>query len=177
MIQLKGYRATGFERGVPRMVEAIWFLTRLVFFYTPVPWPSPLRVGLLRLFGAQIGQGVVIRSQVNITFPWRLEIGDYSWIGEEVLILSLAPVQIGSNCCLSQRSFLCTGSHNHRTESFDLITRPITVGDGCWIGASAFVGPGVTLHPSTVCAAGAVVVKDAGPNQVVGGNPAKPLGH
>jgi putative colanic acid biosynthesis acetyltransferase WcaF len=118
---------------------------------------------------------VVIRSRVNITFPWRLELGDHVWIGDEVAILSLATVRIGSNCCISQRAFLCTGSHDHRKETFDLITRPIHLEDSCWVGASVFIGAGVTLRSGTICAAGAVVVKDAGPHQVIGGNPAKPL--
>ena len=114
----------------------------------------------------------MIRSRVNITFPWRLEIGDNVWMGDEVFILSLAPVKIGSNVCLSQRAFLCTGSHDFRKESFDLITKAITVEDGCWIGAQAFVGPGVTMGQGSRCLAGAVVVNDVEAGTTVGGVPA-----
>ena len=130
-------------------------------------------MSLLRLFGGRVGQGVVIRSRVNITFPWRLEIGDHVWIGEEVLILSLAPVRLGSHVCLSQRAFLCTGTHDYRREDFALQTKPIIVEDSCWIAAQAFIGPGVTIGTGSVIAAGAVVVRDAPPGSLARGNPAE----
>ncbi len=127
---------------------------------------------VLRLFGAKVGYGVVIRSRVNITFPWRVEIGDHVWIGDEVLILSLDRVCIGSHVCISQRAFLCTGSHDYKKESFDLVTKPIVIEDSCWIAAGVFIGPGVTVKSNTVCAAGAVLVRDAGPRELLVGNPA-----
>ena len=135
---------------------------RSLFF---APWfrvSSRLKVMALRVFGAEIGEGVVIRSRVNITFPWRFECGDHVWIGDEVLILSLAQVTIGSNVCISQRAFLCTGSHDFRKESFDLITKPIVIEEGCWICAQAFVGPGVTLGSGSMVKAGEVVGSDFG---------------
>ncbi len=138
--------------------------------------PSVLKCGLLRAFGATVGDGVVIRSRVNITFPWRVEIGDHVWIGDEVLILSLAPVRIGRSVCISQRAFLCTGSHDFRSEAFDLVVAPIEVGEGSWIAAGVFVGPGVVVGKNTLCAAGAVVIRDVGPDEVVAGNPARPVG-
>jgi putative colanic acid biosynthesis acetyltransferase WcaF len=88
--------------------------------------------------------------------------------------LSLAPVTIGSHVVISNRAFLCTGSHRFRSENFDLVTRPITVGNGCWIASQVFIAPGVTLGPKTMCAAGAVVIKDAGPDVLLIGNPAIP---
>ena len=87
---------------------------------------------------------------------WRLEIGDHVWIGDEVLILSLDKVRIGSNVCISQRAFLCTGSHDFRKETFDLVTEPITIGDGCWIAACAFIGPGAEVPAGTMVKAGQV---------------------
>lgn len=148
-----------FSRGASKFKEGFWWIVRSVLFAPWFPIPSFLKVAALRLFGAKVGHGVVIRSRVNITFPWRLSIGDHVWIGEEVLILSLAPVTIASHVCISQRAFLCTGSHRFRSESFDLVTKPITIGEGSWIAANVFVGPGVTLAPGTLCKAGAVVTK------------------
>lgn len=176
MIQLKGYHTAGFERGASRLKEGLWMAVRMVFFQSAVPWPSGIRAATLRLFGAKVGVGVVIRSQVNVTFPWRLEVGDHVWIGEEVLILSLAAVRIGSNVCISQRAFLCTGSHDFNQPTFDLITRPIRIGDGCWVGAQAFVGPGVEFGPSSRCLAGAVVTRDVEAGATVGGVPARTVG-
>ncbi len=149
MIRLDNYSPGDFDRGAPRWKEGLWWVVRSLLFAPWFPVPSAVKVAALRAFGAQVGRGVVIRSRVNITFPWRLEIGDHVWIGDEVLILSLAAVRLGSNVCVSQRAFLCTGSHDFGKESFDLITRPIVIGDGCWIGAGAFVGPGADIPAGT----------------------------
>jgi putative colanic acid biosynthesis acetyltransferase WcaF len=171
-MDLSRFDNSGFDRGAPAWKEALWWVARSLFFECWLPLPSSLRCTVLRAFGAKIGSGVVIRSAVNISFPWRLEIGDHVWIGEGVSILSLDRVRIGSHVCISQRAFLCTGSHDHRSPSFALLTAPITIGDECWIAASTFIGPGVTIHPRTVCAAGSVVVRDVGPDALVAGNPA-----
>ena len=134
-----------------------------------------LRVALLRAFGAPVGQGVVIRGKVNITFPWRLTVGDHVWVGEEVLILSLAPVVLESDICISQRAFICTGSHRFHAPGFDLVTKPITIRKGSWIAAQAFVAPGVEIGPDSMVAAGSVVLEDVPPRTVVRGNPAVPV--
>ena len=163
-----------FDRGVYAPKEALWWVVRSLFFAPWFPVPSALKVLALRAFGASVGRGVVIRSRVNVTFPWRLTLGDHVWIGDEVMILSLAPVTISSHVCISQRAFLCTGSHRFDRDSFDLVTKPIVIGEGCWVAANAFIAPGVTLGAGTRCAAGAVVLKSTGPNELLAGNPAQP---
>jgi putative colanic acid biosynthesis acetyltransferase WcaF len=172
-MNLSIYDNSDFDRGAPRWKEALWMLIRCFFFQTPIPWPSDLRVAALRAFGARIGSGVVIRGNVNISFPWRLVIGDHVWIGEEVGILSLAPVTIGSNVCISQRAYLCTGSHDYRRDDFKLVTRPISIGDGTWIAAGAFVGPGVEVGAGSVVTAGSVLMRSVVPNSLARGNPAE----
>jgi len=171
-LRLDLYDNSAFDRGASRLKEGLWMLCKCAFFLNPFPWPSALRAGLLRLFGARLGRGVVIRSGANITFPWRLTTGDHVWIGEDVLILSLAPVTLGSHVCLSQRAFLCTGSHAWRRETFDLRTRPIVVGDSVWIAAQAFVGAGVSVGHGSVVSAGCVVTENVPENSVAKGNPA-----
>ncbi len=161
-----------FDRGASRLKELLWIVVRGLFFLPSWPLPSGLRVSLLRLFGARVGEGVVIRSRVNITFPWRLEIGDHVWFGEEVMILSLAPVRIGSNVCISQRAFLCTGNHDYTSPAFDLITKPIRVEQGSWIGAASFVGPGVTVGSMAVLTAGSVATNNLLASGIYRGNPA-----
>jgi putative colanic acid biosynthesis acetyltransferase WcaF len=149
-MDLSNFNNSHFSRGAPKWKEALWWVFRSLVFAPWFPIPSLLKVAVLRCFGAKVGSGVVIRSRVNITFPWKLEIGDHVWIGDEVLILSLDKVVIGSNVCLSQRAFLCTGSHDFRKETFDLITGPIEIGDGCWIAAGAFIGPGAEVPAGTM---------------------------
>lgn len=146
---------------------------RGLFFLAPFPFPSGVKVTVLRLFGAKIGEGVVIRSLVNISFPWRLEVGDDVWIGDGVWILSLAKVIIGSDVCISQRAYLCTGSHDYRKETFDLVTRPIRVHNESWVAADAFVGPGVEIGPNSVVSAASVVMQRVEPFKIVSGNPAR----
>lgn len=156
MMDLSRFNNADFSRGASALKEALWWVVRTLLFAPWFPVPSPIKNAALRLFGAKVGAGVVIRSRVNITFPWRLEIGDHVWVGDEVLILSLERVVIGSNVCISQRAFLCTGSHDFKKETFDLITEPIEIGDGCWIAACAFIGPGAVVPAGTMVKAGEV---------------------
>lgn len=172
-MDLSRYDNSDFSRGAPAWKEALWILARGVFFQTWVPWPSSLRVVLLRAFGARIGRDVVVRANVNISFPWRLAVNDHVWIGDDVGILSLADVTIESNVCISQRAYLCTGSHDYRREDFKLVTRPITIRTGSWIAAAAFIAPGVKVGVGAVVAAGSVVTRDVPPNTLVRGNPAE----
>jgi putative colanic acid biosynthesis acetyltransferase WcaF len=172
-VNLSLYDNSDFDRGAPAWKEALWVLTRTLFFQNPIPWPSQLRVALLRAFDAKIGNAVVIRANVNISHPWRLEMGDHVWIGEDVGILSLAQVNIGSNVCISQRAYLCTGSHDFRREDFKLKVAPITVRDGSWIAAMSFIAPGVEIGPGAVVSAGSVVFRNVEPGTRVRGNPAE----
>lgn len=111
---------------------------------------SGWRVRILRWFGAKIGKGVVIKPYVRIKFPWKLRIGDHSWIGESVWIDNLAEVRIGSNCCISQGAYLCTGSHRWDRVTFDLEAKPIIIEDQCWVGAMATIAPGVRMKQGAV---------------------------
>lgn len=174
-INLRRYSSQDFDRGVSKACEGCWILVRAAVFMHSIPVPSRWKAWILRAFGAKIGSGVVIRSRVNITMPWRLELGDNIWIGDDVMILSLDRVTIASNCCLSQRSFLCTGSHDFSSEMFSLITKPIVVEESCWVGAQSFIGPGVTMEMGSRTLAGAVVIRNVEQGTAVAGVPAKPI--
>ncbi len=171
-VDLSGYRPAGFDRGAGILKEGLWLILSL-FLFRLCPFSlSPLKRTVLRAFGARIGRNVTIKPQVKITFPWKLEIGDHVWLGEECWLLNLERINIGNNVCISQRAFLCTGSHNHKLPAFDLITKPITVEDGAWIGAAAWVGPGVKVGNHAVLAAGSIATKDLEPFGIYQGNPA-----
>src|ERR1700679_2296578 len=159
-MDLSGYRPTGFDRGAGKLKEGLWLLVSLVLFRLCPISLSALKRWVLRIFGAEVGRGVVIKPQVKITFPWKLRIGDSVWLGEECWLLNLERIAIGNNVCISQRAFLCTGNHNYKSSSFDLIVKPIVVKDGAWLGASCWVGPGITVGPHAVLTAGSVATTD-----------------
>jgi putative colanic acid biosynthesis acetyltransferase WcaF len=132
---------------------------------------SPLRIFLLRLFGARIGEGVLVCAGVKVLMPWNLVIGSYTAIGEGVEIYNYGQVHIGKNCCVSQRVWLCTGTHDYKLPSFPLIWDDIHVGDGVWLAAESFVAPGVTIGDSAVVGARSVVTRDLEGWSVHAGNP------
>ena len=141
--------------------------------------PLPRSVGcgwkrfLLRLFGAKLASTAVVYSSTRIYMPWQLEMGEYSCLADGVDCYNVAPVRIGRHTTVSQRTYLCTASHDIRRGNLPLTTAPIVIGEGVWVAAEAFVGPGVTVGEGAVVAARACVVKDVEPWTVVGGNPAK----
>jgi putative colanic acid biosynthesis acetyltransferase WcaF len=150
----------------------MWIVFSFIFFETVIPYPNTWKSSILRLFGAKIGKGVVLKPSVKIKQPWRLEIGDHSWIGEGVWIDNLVHVSLASNVCLSQGAFLLTGNHNYKKTSFDLITGEIHLEEGVWIGAKSIVGPGVTCYSHAVLAAGSCAFKNLDAYSVYQGNPA-----
>ncbi|MFM8683322.1 MAG: WcaF family extracellular polysaccharide biosynthesis acetyltransferase [Chthoniobacterales bacterium] len=166
----------GLDRGQSKAFEAVWYLLKCVFFLSALPWPMGLKRFLLRAFGAKMGEGVVIKPRVNVHFPWKLEVGDHSWIGEKVFILNFEPVKIGAHACISQRAFLCTGNHDYRDPHFSYRNAPITIGSGAWIGAGVFVGPGVEVGDEAVAVAGSVITRYVPANTIVAGNPASERG-
>lgn len=135
-----------------------------------VPFSNVL-VFILRLFGAKIGKEVRIKPFVHIYYPWKLTIGDYSWIAE-CRIENLATVTIGKNVCISQQAMILTGNHDYKKVGFDLITSPIIIEDGAWIGANATVCPGITVHSHAVLTVGSVATTNLAPYTIYRGNPA-----
>jgi putative colanic acid biosynthesis acetyltransferase WcaF len=171
-MKLDLYNNSDFDRGAGPVREGLWMLCKCLFFIPSFPWPSVVRVFWLRFFGARVGKGVVIRSGFNISFPWRFVVGDHVWLGENVFILSLAPVILGSNVCISQKAFLCTGSHDWRSDAFTLQVKSITIENEVWIAAQAFIGPGVSIGHGSIVAAGTVLMEPLPPDSIAKGNPA-----
>lgn len=132
---------------------------------------SAVLVWILRLFGAKIGKEVRIKPYIYIHYPWKLSIGDYSWLAE-CRIENLADVSIGNNVCVSQKAMLLTGNHDYKKVGFDLITNPIVLADGVWVGANATVCPGVTAASHAVLAVGSIATKDLEAYAIYQGNPA-----
>ncbi|WP_066759369.1 WcaF family extracellular polysaccharide biosynthesis acetyltransferase [Crocinitomix algicola] len=153
--------------------RGIWFFLNKLFIINKYNPSSGLRKFILRLFGAKIGTGVVIKPGVNIKYPWFLSIGNYSWIGEDVWIDNLGKVQIGSNVCISQGALLLCGNHNYKKEKFDLMVGDIVLEDGVWIGAKALVTGGVVCETHAVLSAGSVTSKNLNSYSIYQGNPSR----
>lgn len=170
-MKLKSFNNDQFQRGRVVWVEALWAIVSALFVSTWMPG-SFWRVALLRAFGAKVGRGVIIKPRVRIKFPWKLAISDDCWIGESVWIDNLDYVRVGSNCCISQGVYLCTGNHNWSKQSFDLITAPIVIDRCSWIGAFSVVVGGVTIQCGTVCLVGSIVRVSTGSWEIWSGNPA-----
>jgi putative colanic acid biosynthesis acetyltransferase WcaF len=162
-----------YDPGRPLLTRTIWFLIGLPLLRCSILPSSKIRRRLLCLFGAEIGEGAVIKPGVRVKYPWKLKMGRHCWIGEDAWIDNLAPVILGDNVCISQDAYLCTGNHDWAEPSFDLLLGPIRVESGAWIGARASVGPGVVLGQCAVVAFGAVVTGSIPSYEIHGGNPAK----
>lgn len=140
----------------PNVVVYAWAAAELLFVTNPWQISSGLRVRVLRMFGAEIGEGVVFRPRTRVKFPWKLHIGANSWIGEGVWFHNQDHIYIGHDVVVSQETFLTTGSHDHRRD-MALLTRSIAIGDGAWVtsrciilggsevGACALIQPGTTV--------------------------------
>lgn len=150
----------------------IWQLFSALFLINHLSVISSLKVAVLRLFGAKIGKGVVIKQGVRIKYPWLLEIGDHVWIGECCWIENHARVKIGNHVCLSQGAMLLCGNHNFKKSAFDLMVGEITLEEGVWIGARAMVCPGITCKSHSVLSVESVASTDLEPFSINRGNPA-----
>lgn len=156
-----------------KLVVFIWYIVNVLFFINPLNPFSIIKVFLLRLFGARIGKEVVLKPGVNIKYPWKLNIGNYSWIGEGVWIDNLAQVNIGDHVCISQGAMLLCGNHDYSKTTFDLMLGAITLEEGVWIGAQSVVCPNVHCHSHAVLAVQSVATKDLDAYTIYQGNPAK----
>jgi putative colanic acid biosynthesis acetyltransferase WcaF len=153
-------------------IEGLWFVVEASIINNKLMPFSGLRVALLRLFGAKIGVGCRFLHPVRVKAPWNLVVGDHCWFGADAWIYNQAPIRIGSHVCISQGTFLTTGSHAMST-TMSLRVAPIIIEDGAWITANCVVQMGVTIGRSAVVTPLSVVHRSLGPEGVYGGNPCR----
>jgi putative colanic acid biosynthesis acetyltransferase WcaF len=168
---LSRFSNTWYKPGGTIVGRMLWYLLNLACFRSGLPFMMPKRL-LLRLFGAKIGKGLIIKPHVSIKFPWKLETGDHCWIGEGVWIDNLDMVRLGSNVCISQGAILLCGNHNYSIKSFELMVKPIVIENGAWIGAKSVVCQGVTVGQHAVLSVGSVASQSLDPYGIYRGNPA-----
>ncbi len=157
-----------------KVLRLVWNIFALFFF-------KPFRLNLfksyrrmvLNMFGAKIHATANVYASVRIWAPWNLQVDEYSTLGPQVDCYNQGKITIGKNTIVSQKSYLCASSHDHNKSDFPLILCPIKIGDGVWIAADAFIGPGVHIGNNVVVGARAAVFSDLGTDKVYGGNPAK----
>lgn len=169
---LSSFNNDWYKPGRNLLLQFMWYLTNIIFFKSGFPFYGAKRV-ILRLFGAKVGKGVVIKPHVSIKYPWRLRIGNYVWIGEKVWIDNLAKVTLKDNSCISQGAMLLCGNHNYKKSTFDLIVGEITLGEGAWVGAKAVVCPGVKLGDNSLLTVGSIATSSLEANWIYQGNPAQ----
>jgi putative colanic acid biosynthesis acetyltransferase WcaF len=170
-MKLAGFRSS-YNQQKTVSIQVIWYFVSLLVFESAWFPIYGWKINLLRLFGAKIGYGLVVKTKVYIKYPWMLEVGNNVWIGEGARIDNLAKVKIGSDVCISQNAFLLTGNHDYRSDTFDLIIGSITIEDEVWVGASVVVCPNTILSKGTVLSVGSIISGTTLGNHVYRGNPA-----
>jgi len=174
-VDLSKYRNPEYDHGAGVLKRLLWHLFSKALIHSQLPLPVSVKCAVLRAFGAKIGQGVVIKPNVNIKYPWFLEIGDHAWIGEDVWIDNLVMVKVGASSCLSQGAMLLTGNHDFSKATFNLITGSIVIEEGAWLGAKTVVCPGVTVGCHAVLTVGSVATRNLEEWTISRGNPAIPI--
>ncbi len=154
-----------------RVKRGLWMVAYLLLFRWTPRQLKGWRIAILRLFGAKIGQGCNVRSRCKVWAPWNLTLGDQVVVADDVNLYSMAMITLGSRSIVSQGSHLCAGTHDFTSKNFQLIAKPITVGEQAWLAAECFIGPGVTVGEGAVIGARAVATKDMPAWTVCSGNP------
>jgi putative colanic acid biosynthesis acetyltransferase WcaF len=172
-VALKTFRTQNFDKGKGKLIQLLWiFINAVLISSSWFVFKQPKLI-LLRLFGAKIGKGVILKLNVNIKFPWKLQIGNDVWIGDGVWIDNLDEVTIGNDVCLSQGVLLLTGNHDYKSTTFDYKNAPIIIEDGVWIGAKSVVCSGVICKSHSILTVGSVATKMLDADSIYQGNPAQ----
>lgn len=163
------------QRGRSAVTVQLWWMVQSSLFRWSPQIAYGFRRWLLRRFGAKVGRHVLIRPTATVTYPWKVEIGDYTWIGDDAVLYSLGPIQIGTHAVISQRSYLCAADHDPAVPEFPLRERTVRIEDGAWVATDVFVAPGVTIGRDAVIGARSSVFRNMPPAMVCHGNPCRPM--
>lgn len=175
MQRLDQFKLPSEFRGKSAFWCQLWWLVQSLLFSTSPQFMYGWRRFLLRAFGAKIGKGVIIRPTARVTYPWKLTIQDHAWIGDNVELYTLGDIVICEHAVVSQRSYICTGSHDPASITFAIYSKPILIGEGAWIATDVFIGPGVIVGKNCIIGARSTLFTDAEEGYVYAGYPAKKI--
>lgn len=170
---LSRFRIPNNFRGRSAMAVQLWWFVQATFFQWSPQFAYGFRRWILRCFGAKVGNGVIIRPSATITYPWKVSIGNYAWIGDDVVLYCLGEIIIGDNAVVSQRSYICTGDHDYTQPDFPIRSRKIIIGSQAWLAADVFVAPGVCIGEGAVIGARSSVFSDMPAGWICMGYPCK----
>ncbi|KAL7748830.1 hypothetical protein RI367_005743 [Sorochytrium milnesiophthora] len=158
---------------------------RLLLELNALPYSD--RAGRVAVMRKLFGKGVedvpdmsmpFLECRFHCDFGRYITFGPYVYINNNVTILDGAPIKIGAKTAIATNVQIIAATHpispklrsDFRTLS---LSRPVTIGELCWLGAGCIIMPGVTLGDRVVVGAGSVVTKDVPSQSVVAGNPAR----
>lgn len=163
-------------RGRSGPIVLLWqTVQQTLFAWSPQPaygW----RRWLLRLFGAEIGKGVLVRPTARITYPWKVKLGSYCWIGDHAEIYSLGSISVGENAVISQRTYICAATHDYEDITFPLVAKPVVIEREAWIATDCYIAPGVTIGAASIIGARSTVLQSVAPAGIYVGSPARYVG-
>jgi acetyltransferase len=171
-VSLSSFSSNGYDKGASSFKQILWYFVNAIIVRSPLNPFISIKILILRMFGAQIGKGVIIKNEVRIKAPWNLRIGHNCWIGEKVWIDNLDKVFIGDDVCISQGAMLLTGNHDYTLSDMPYRNAPILICDGAWVGAQSTVCPGVTINKYAILTVGSVATKDMEESGIYQGVPA-----
>jgi|TARA_B110000967_G_C18838649_1_gene538154 putative colanic acid biosynthesis acetyltransferase WcaF len=172
---LEKFKVTKGFRGKSKVIVQLWWIVENTFFAMSPQFFYGWRRFLLRLFGAKIGKNVLIRSSAKFTYPWKISIGDNSWVGEETILYSLDEIFIGSNVAIAHGVYFNTGLHDYTKPEFTILSKKIIIEDECWITNDVYLAPGIIIEKGSVIGARSSVYKNMPKGWICYGNPAKPI--
>ncbi|HTE25954.1 WcaF family extracellular polysaccharide biosynthesis acetyltransferase [Flavitalea sp.] len=172
---LSSFKVPATFRGGSKVKVQLWWIVQDTIFRLSPQVLFKWRAFLLRLFGAQIGKNVNIRPSVKVTYPWKLTVGDNTWIGDDCVLYNLGQITIGNHVALAHKVYVNTGGHEYHKSTFDIFQKPVVIEDQCWITNDVYIAPGVTIGKGSIIAARSSVLKDMPEGKICAGTPAKPI--
>ena len=163
----------------PLWTQLILIAWRLIWLFTCSWTPkfmNPWRLFILKVFGATILGIPFVHSTVKIQIPWHLTMKHRACLGDKSNAYSLAEIEIHEDATVAQEVYLCTGTHDFKSPTYQLMAKKIIIKKNAFIGARSMILPGIKVEENAVVGAMSVVTKNVTKDYIVAGNPARKIG-